>query len=104
MYFNLSSGNEYRGPWNQGESTQLNETWQYIEDPIKHVLQTNSLLDQSPSGVSSTLEENNKLEVELGTLRSEVVNTAAPIGPQQWNKPLANDELGVSLEKANLDS
>jgi len=104
LYFNMSSGNAIRGPWNQGESTQLNETWQYIEDPIKHVLQTNSLLDQSPSGVSSTLEENNKLEVELGKLRSEVVNTAAPIGPQQWNKPLANDDLGVSVEKANLDS
>jgi Mn-containing catalase len=104
LYFNMSSGNAIRGPWNQGESTQLGETWQYIEDPIKHVLQTNSLLDQTPVATSSTKEENNKLEVELGNMRSELVNTAAPMGPQQWNKPLSEDDLEVKLDKANLDS
>lgn len=104
LYFNMSSGNAIRGPWNQGESTQLGETWQYIEDPIKHVLQTNSLLDQKSAGASSTQKENDKLEKELGNLRSEVVNTAAPVGPQQWNMPLGDDDMGVSLDKANLDS
>ena len=95
LYFNMSTGNAIRGPWNQGESTQLGETWQYIEDPIKHVLETNSLLDQKPAGTEFTDNGNKKVEKELGKLRSEVVNEAAPIGPQQWNKPLSDEDLGV---------
>ena len=46
LYFNMSNGNNIRGPWNQGVSTQLGETWQYIEDPIQHVMETNGLLKQ----------------------------------------------------------
>lgn len=100
LYFNMSSGNAIRGPWNQGESTQLGETWQYIEDPIKHVLETNSLLDQKPNGTTSTVKQNDAMEKELGSLRSEVVAMAAPPGPQQWNKPLTEDDLEVN--KANM--
>jgi len=104
LYFNMSSGNAIRGPWNQGTSTQLGETWQYIEDPIKHVLETNSLLDQKPAGTSNTLKENEDVEVELGKMRSELVNMAAPIGPQQWNKPLSEDvlEAEMNMNKPNV--
>lgn len=102
LYFNMSSGNAIRGPWNQGESTQLGETWQYIEDPIKHVLQTNSLLDQQAAGTNNTLKENEKAEVELGKMRSELVKMAAPIGPQQWNKPLSEDVLEVEMNSPDL--
>src|SRR5215212_8931203 len=83
LYFNMSSGNDFRGPWNQGQSTQLGETWQYIEDPIKHVLETNSLLDQKPAGTNNTLAQNEKMEVELGKMRSELVKMTAPAGAQQ---------------------
>lgn len=102
LYFNLSSGNAIRGPWNQGESTQLGESWQYIEDPIKHVLQTNSLLDQTPAGTNNTLRENENAEVELGNMRSELINMAAPKGPQQWNKPLSEDVLQVEMNSPDL--
>src|SRR5690606_31817443 len=44
LYFNMSNGSAVRGPWNEGESSQLGETWQYIDDPVKHVLETNGLL------------------------------------------------------------
>jgi len=104
LYFNLSSGNAIRGPWNQGQSTQLGETWQYIEDPIKHVLETNSLLDQKATGTNKTPKENESAEVELGKMRSELVNMAAPIGPQQWNKPLSEDVLEVEMKNTNLNS
>src|SRR5690606_14761590 len=33
-YFNMSNGESVRGPWNEGKSPGLGETWQYIEDPI----------------------------------------------------------------------
>jgi Mn-containing catalase len=85
LYFNMSSGNDFRGPWNQGTSTQLGEPWQFIEDPIAHVLATNALTEQEPNGNLQTEKETKKLNKELGDLRSEVVNSAVPLGPQQWN-------------------
>jgi Mn-containing catalase len=104
LYFNMSSGNAIRGPWNHGESSQLGDTWQYIEDPIKHVLETNSLLDQQPTGVSKTKEENQQFERDLSKMRSDLVNAAAPVGPQQWNNPLAEDDLEVNMDKQKKES
>jgi Mn-containing catalase len=104
LYFNLSSGNAIRGPWNQGQSTQLGEAWQYIEDPIKHVLETNGLLDQKPVGTDNTPEQNQQAEIKLSKLRSETVKSAAPIGPQQWNQPLSDDDLEVNVEQLKAGS
>ncbi len=87
LYFNMSSGNEARGPWNQGKSTQLGETWQYIEDPIKHVMETNALLDQKPAGTDRTEKQVEKIDKELGKAKKEIIDLAAPVGPQQWNQP-----------------
>jgi Mn-containing catalase len=94
LYFNMSSGNTLQGPWNTGESTQLKETWQFIEDPIAHVIETNGLLDQQVKGTDRTEEKVKKLNKELGEMRSEIVNVAAPVGPQQWNAPLSSDSDG----------
>lgn len=93
LYFNLSTGNGIRAPWNQGESTQLGETWQFIDDPIKHVLETNSLLDQQPVGTDRTEKKVDKMNKELGKAKKEFVNATAPAGPMQWNDPLANDDI-----------
>ncbi len=87
LYFNMSSGNDFRGPWNEGPSTQLGETFQFIEDPIQHVIDTNQLVDQEISGTDRTEKEVEKLNKTLSKERSAVVNAAAPPGEQQWNKP-----------------
>lgn len=92
LYFNMSSGNDFRGPWNEGQSTRLGETFQYIEDPIRHVMETNQLLDQQPQGTGRTEEMVQEMNEELSKLRSQEINTASPIGPQEWNKP-ADSEL-----------
>ena len=97
LYFNMSTGNSMRGPWNQGESTQLGETFQFIEDPIKHVLETNGLLDQKIQGTDRTEKQVQKMNEELGTAKKEFINTAAPVGPQQWNTALAADDLEVKM-------
>jgi len=93
LYFNLSNGNNIRGAWNQGQSTQLGETWQYIEDPIKHVVETNGLLKQKPTGTDRTEAQVQKMNKSLGETRSELVNAAAPMGPQQWNAPVSDKAL-----------
>src|SRR5436190_9112403 len=40
LYFNMSSGNDFTGPWNQGASTQMGESFQFIDDPVKHIMET----------------------------------------------------------------
>src|SRR3954447_11307534 len=87
LYFNMSSGNDFRGPWNQGTSTQLGETWQYIEDPIQHVMETNGLLKQQIAGTERTEALVSEMNEKLGKVRSKHIKEMAPVGPQQWNDP-----------------
>jgi Mn-containing catalase len=92
LYFNMSSGNDFRGPWNQGPSNQFGETFQYIEDPISHVLETNGLLNQEPAGTDRTDDQVDTLDQQLSTDRSMQVNSACVVGEQQWNDPEAEAE------------
>jgi len=88
LYFNMSSGNDYNGPWNSGNTSEFKETYQYIEDPIRYVMETNGLQGQQPQGTSRTMETVEQLDREMSQLRSEEVNMAAPIDQeQQWNEP-----------------
>jgi Mn-containing catalase len=98
LYFNMSSGNDFRGPWNEGESSRLGESFQFIEDPIKHVMETNGLLDQQPQGTDRTEEMVQALNEELSTIRSTEIHAAAPMGPQQWDKPVNENGNGSVLE------
>src|SRR3954469_15980499 len=88
LYFNMSSGNDYTGPWNSGVSSEMKETYQYIEDPISYVMETNGLQGQQPQGTTRTLDMVEQADREMSQLRSKEINIAAPIkGEQQWNMP-----------------
>jgi Mn-containing catalase len=43
-YFNMSKGEDFKGAWNEGKSPELGEEWQFIDDPLQHVVETNGLL------------------------------------------------------------
>lgn len=85
LYFNMSSGQEARGPWNEGVSTQLGETWQYIEDPLQHVIDTNGLLDVEVNGTDRTEKTVKKANKALSKERSEEVKSATPESDIQWS-------------------
>jgi Mn-containing catalase len=85
MYFNMSNGAEIRGPWNEGKSPGLGETWQYIEDPLKHVIATNGLLNDKPSGTARTMESVEEKNKTLSDRRSQEVKKAVPKGEKQWS-------------------
>lgn len=85
-YFNMSNGTEIRGPWNEGVSPELGETWRYIDDPIIHVESTNGLLDQDVTGTDRTEESVKKLNKQLGKERAEEVLSAVPKGENQWSE------------------
>jgi Mn-containing catalase len=87
LYFNMSSGNDFRGPWNEGLTTRLGETFQYVEDPISHIMNTHSLADQQPQGTDRTREETLEMDKELSEVRRTEVNTASPTENMSWNSP-----------------
>jgi Mn-containing catalase len=95
LYFNMSSGSAIRGPWNKGESPEFGEDWQFIEDPISFVMETNGLLNHEPTGTERTIKGSREITEELGRQRNEEINEASPLGMQQWNNMVPgglNDE------------
>jgi Mn-containing catalase len=105
LYFNMSTGNDFSGPWNEGKTSQLQEDFQYIEDPIQHVLDTNGLLQQQPAGTKRTPEIVEEMNRQMSGIRSEEINLAAPIGEQQWNEPMTEKgEAGAENTKRKTKS
>jgi len=88
-YFNMSNGASVRGPWNEGNSTQLNEPWQYISDPIDHVMSTQGLTDVEPQGTALSVEGAQKKTELLSKIRSEEVNDATPLSDIAWSESQA---------------
>lgn len=76
LYYNMSSGSEAREPWNQGTSTQLGETWQYIKDPLQQAPDSEDLTNLTPAGTDRTKKTIKELEAELRKLHSEEIKTA----------------------------
>lgn len=85
-YFNMSNGSSFRGPWNEGVSPGQGETWEYIEDPVEHVLRTNGLLDEEIVGTTRTMDSAKKKTEEVSKKRTEQIKGAVPKGENQWSK------------------
>ncbi|MBS1664585.1 MAG: manganese catalase family protein [Bacteroidetes bacterium] len=98
VYFNMSSGNDFTGPWNEGTTTRLGETIQFIENPIEYVLETNGLLNHEASGTDRTEEAVGKVDRQMSKLKMEEVNSSIPEGVMQWNTPLP-DESNPEAER-----
>lgn len=84
-YFNMSNGESVRGPWNEGKSPGLGETWQYIEDPLQHVISTNGMTDQQPAGTDRTMESVAQKNQEISDMRTKEITNAVPKTENQWN-------------------
>jgi Mn-containing catalase len=84
-YFNMSSGAEFKGPWNEGVSPQLGETWQFVEDPIAHVEASNGLSNQEIKGTDRTQALIDKINRDLSQERSGEIIAATSDGETQWS-------------------
>lgn len=86
-YYNLSIGDDYKGAWNEGISPELGEKWEYIEDPLKHIRETNGLLNETAKGTNrseKSVQEKNKLLSE--ERKAEVQNATKPSnGVMSWS-------------------
>ena len=86
LYYNMSEGEDSRGPWNEGKSVGFNETWQYVDDPKRQVDRTNGLLDTEPTGTDRTLASVEKADKQLGKKRSTEIDSATPLEDIQWSR------------------
>ena len=84
-YFNMSNGQDMRGPWNEGVSPGLNEVWQYIDDPIEHVKATNGLIDQEIEGTERTEALVEELNKQLSKERRDEIEKATATEDKQWS-------------------
>lgn len=84
-YFNMSNGQDVRGPWNEGVSPGLNEVWQYIDDPIEHVKATNGLIDQEIEGTERTEALVEELNKQLSKERRDEIEKATATEDKQWS-------------------
>ena len=85
LYFNMSSGSDAKGPWNEGASSQLGEQWQYIQDPLDAVAASNGLTDLKPVGTERTEKSVTKTNKALSEERSSEVKSATPEKNIQWS-------------------
>ena len=103
MFFNLSKGNDARGTWNEGQGPwNEGEEWVHVDDPIRHVMETQGLKQQPVEGSSHTPEDIREKEEELSEIRSGEVKSAAPMGRAiSWSdySDMGSD-LGGGLLKA----
>lgn len=84
LYFNVSKGDDFRGPWNEGSSSRLNEEWQYIDNPLEEVRSTNGLIDRKPEGTERTEKEVSQMDQQLAKERSSEVLSATPEKDMSW--------------------
>ena len=84
VYTNMSNGASTRGPWNQGSGPWPDGIeWQYVEDPVSAVRQTNGLLDIEPRG--KTLQQVEQTNKKMSQQRREEIAKVLPEGENQWS-------------------
>ena len=84
IYQNNSCGDEARGPWNEGESTQLGVRWRYVEDPRSFACETDGLTEVGIEGSHRTLSSVRTADRKLSKERSGEIRRSVASGEQQW--------------------
>ena len=79
----IRRGRDARGPWNEGESTGLEE-WVYVEDPREQVLETDGLTQLKPQGTPRTEASVRSADKKLSKERSGEIRKATPEKNLRW--------------------
>ena len=57
----MSKGEDFKGALDEGKSPELKEDWQFIDNPLEHVQQTNSSLNKKAKGTEKSVQKDNKV-------------------------------------------
>ena len=94
-YYNMSHGEDARGPWNEGSGPwPEDEEWEYIEDPVTQVRETTGQDEKVPTGHDRDAKAVKRQEKQIAKMRSTEVKQAVPKGEQQWSQ-FAEDGAAV---------
>jgi Mn-containing catalase len=84
-FYNMSDGPSSRGPWNEGQGPWSDgEHWDYVEQPIQHVVRTQGEVETRSGGNGRTAEEIRAKDREMSQRRSQEVSAKIPKGANQW--------------------
>lgn len=84
-YFNMSNVASARGPWNQGRGPWgPGESWEYIEDPVRHVIETQGEVEHRPVGTTQSEDDVQRINRQLSKMRSQEIKQAVGTGTNQW--------------------
>jgi Mn-containing catalase len=83
-YFNLSNGQDVRGPWNEGSGPWEHGEWKYVSDPVSHVQETEGLVNETVETSGLAPEAVQKLDKKLSKQRSAEIKEATPEGEAAW--------------------
>ena len=72
----MSDGEYIGGPWNEGLSPEMKEEWQFIEDPISRVSETDGLLNEKIEGTERTEKTVQKANKALSAERKDEIDRA----------------------------
>ena len=105
-YFNLSNGVDARGPWNEGQGPWgEGEHWDYVNEPHKHVVDTQGEINHEPQGSRMSQSEVEAKNKEMSAMRSGEVKRMIPKGPNQWSSyPQTKLESPMDLEQSKTGS
>jgi Mn-containing catalase len=78
------SAGTVRGPWNEGEIPGMGKNWDYIEQPIAYVNETDGLSKQE-KGMDKPLADAETLNKKMSEAKSEEVKSTEPKGVAQWS-------------------
>jgi Mn-containing catalase len=85
-FFNMSNGPSGDGPWNHGRGPWLEgESWQFIDDPVQHVISTHGLIDEPIRGTTRDENSVRSMNKQLSKQRSREITSAVPSGENQWS-------------------
>ncbi len=100
-YFNMSKGEDFKGAWNEGKSALLKEEWQFINDPLQHVQETNGLLEEEIKGTSRTDKTVQATNKKLSAERKSVVDKAniPTNGIMSWEIEQKDSKTAIKEEK-----
>jgi Mn-containing catalase len=92
-YFNMSHGEDARGPWNEGSGPwPEGEEWEYIERPVEQIRETNGQDEKEPVGHDRDEKATRRLEKQLSKQRSAEVRPPRS-RELQWSIYTGNGQL-----------
>lgn len=85
-YFNMSNGASYKGPWNEGKSPGLGESWEYIANPVEHVNRTHGLIEEPTIGTERSMESAELKTIQVSKIRTSEIKSRTPRADLSWTE------------------